>query len=65
MADTNIYQQQRRHVAANVISDLFPDRQIESLEDVMKLTTNELGQMMEEQDEFYANEYADDPEDDM
>lgn len=53
------------HVAAGVISELFPDRQIESFADVMKLSGAEMEQMMEDQEGFYEREYRHDPEGDV
>ena len=50
------------HVAATVISELFPDKQIESFEDVLRLSPDDVGRMVDEQEEYYGRVYADDPE---
>lgn len=50
------------HLAAGVISELFPDKQIETWEDLAALTQEDVGPMVDEQEEFYGREYADDPE---
>ncbi len=50
------------HVAAGVISEIFPDKQIESFDDVLKLKPSEVSQMLEGQEEYYGKLYADDPE---
>lgn len=51
------------HIAARIISELFPDKRIETIGDIVRLESGEMAAAMDELDEFYGREYADDPED--
>lgn len=51
------------HVAAGVISDIFPDKHIETFEDIARLTPDQMSAAQDDLHEFYGREYAHDPED--